>query len=562
MHFPQHAPGHQSTPPTMAPRQQTPSSSVISSTPRRHPAMARTPYAAFLPREHIYPSTAPLPQIPAFLGSPFSTKTARGRYLYDTASPSKGVMTERLSQTTFEHIGLDWLGRSEWMVDETTPVEDQSETESEQEDLPADPPRPPSRSRRGTSGSTSSMDDFSGSGTSSASLPSLGRHSGEHHIRPSIVTIWDEEKGELDDQEGDPATPGRQPFKSEKEVDGALHMSAKTARRSPGLSPLVDERSSSSSTTPHLSPLRTYFLSRGPAPKPTTVHVSSPSPAKPTRSPLSGFLPRLLSSSKKTMTNGLSSAIPRSRSPRQTVELAADSEEVMTDTEDTSSDAKDQITRRRWGSPKLRGLHGEIGNSFDSPFGSVIGLGIQASTERSVPHSLRPTTPFARSISSESSGEIDVSPSKFLSARASGGKPTPALPTTFINPVMQARRKTLAAPVQVPLKTTPAMSAVRPRPMRPTLRRGITEHRAIIDHSISTPTSDFLSVHTPFADIRPSPVAFASTGLVRKKSIAPGSDIPKFGQVSKPVKPVKSASLIKPPTLTGSSDAIAYVRAA
>ena len=262
--------GPHATPSTSGPDHQLPASSVTSTTPRRPPAMTETPHLKPLSRERaVYPFTAPLPQLPRFLGSPFSTNSARGRYMYGSASPSKGFMTERIGQNDFHQPGLEWPGQSEWIADEVEDrqTEEQSDLEIENEDVSAALPQPSSRSRRDTSGSTSSQDDFSGSGTSSASLLSLGRNSSEYHSRPSFVTIWGEEREGFHDDDA-PATPIRQLFASIEEAEDALQMSAKTARQSPGLSPLISKTASPKSPQDRV---RLYSLSFSP-----TVHPTRP----------------------------------------------------------------------------------------------------------------------------------------------------------------------------------------------------------------------------------------------------------------------------------------------
>lgn len=565
MASPDHVPEHRPPPPTKSLRQQTPIKLAMSKTPRRdNLTMTRTPYATGLPKDHVYPSTAPLPHLPTFLGSPFSTKTPRGKYVYDTTSPSKGVMTERGGQNVFEQMGLDWLGRSEWMADEANDVEERFETEIEPEHQPTVLPRRSSRSRREASGSTSSLDDFSGSGTSSASLLSLGRTSGEYHVRPNIVTIWRGEEDDLDHEDVDPATPSRQSLAVTNDTDGTLPMSAKTARQSPGLSPQSGKKTSLKSPAGQVSPVQQFHLSLSPSDCAAALYQPPPSAAKATRSPLSNFLPRLLSSAKED--NDSAKGTKTSRPPRLSAQAVRELEVVMTDTEDNGSETSHSNGRPLRGSPLHRGyIEGTENADLASSFGSGIGLGIQQSVEPAAMLPLRSlgrTTPFSRSASSESSSEIDPSPSKFLSARASAAQLSPSLSTAFTPPIILTRRKTMAFPAKVSTKSSPAASFARPRPVRPLVRRGITEPRAVTDHTIGTPTNGLLTVRTPFADIKPSPAAFASTGLVRKKSGVAGIDLPKFGQATEPLRPLKSLSPIKLPSLISAKDVSNPLRAA
>jgi len=112
----------------------------------------------------------------------------------------------------------------------------------------------------------------------------------------------------------------------------------------------------------------------------------------------------------------------------------------------------------------------------------------------------------------------------------------------------------MAAPLNVP-------SATRPHPARPAFSRGITEPRGVTENS-GTPTIASLSANTPFADIKPSPAAFASTGLIRKKSGTTSFKIPKFGQAVETIKPVRPTMPIALATATDPSDSLAYVKAA
>jgi mitosis inhibitor protein kinase SWE1 len=125
----------------------------------------------------------------------------------------------------------------------------------------------------------------------------------------------------------------------------------------------------------------------------------------------------------------------------------------------------------------------------------------------------------------------------------------PTLPPSPLShptaPVLLTRRKTLAIQHKITPKTHPRK--------RPGLRRGITEPGKPADlHRLNVPTPGTSTpVAAMFADVKPSPAAFASTGLVKKKSILPGLEIPKFGEINSapvkrnaqpmsPVEPVKS----------------------
>ena len=235
----------------------------------------------------------------------------------------------------------------------------------------------------------------------------------------------------------------------------------------------------------------------------------------------------------------------------------------MTDSEDTASDSTNRRRRPPWGNRKPRVLTGATEESrSDAAFGSGIGLGISRTDEMAIPYPLRSTTPFSRSVSSESSSDIDPSPSRFLSARALAAKASPSLPNSSTNPHIQARRQTMVAPIIAPFRGSPASSTMRLRPVRPVLRRGVTEPRAASDAGTGIPSNGFLSVHTPFADIKPSPAAFASTGLLKKKSGIAVFGIPKFCQTIEATNPHNPVSSAEASVAVDPKEFSAYVRAA
>ena len=503
-----------------------------------------TPFGAALPKDHVYPSTAPLPQLSSFLGSPFSSRTARGGYNYRVISPSKGAMTERIAQDGFDKPRLDW-DRSEWMVGEALGLAVQTEDDEEKETA-LEIPQQSSRLRRETSGSTSSMEDYSGSAASSTSLLSLGRSSGELQNRPTFVTIWGEGPGMGSDgeEEEDPSTPSRQLFSISSDfTDNALRMSIKTADPSPGMSPLIGRSGNSNKSVldGEVSPLQAFLMSATPSNKFPTPEDCSPSPVKP-RSPLASFFPRLLSSTKGRK----GETTPKNMSPR----------------EQHSSLELETINKSGQVTP-LHGLGLTVSpNSCPPPYqpfgfpqfdeSSGVGLGV-GPLVRSVDR----RSPFARSVSTISS-EIDPSPSRPPSYKYSSGdsststlystlSASPLAPpkvSTLIN-----RRKSLAIQNPNKAKLTPII-AVKSRHTRPLLRRGITEPDACSKLLSPAHTETSTPVSALFGDVKPSPAAFASTGLVKKKSAIPGLEIPKFGgdsepskrvgPVPSPVKPVRS----------------------
>ena len=478
----------------------------------------------------------------------------RGRYLYDSASPSRGVMTERLGQGgTFEKV--DFMEASECMKDDTYLFGQQSDI-----DLKGDMggfPRRSSMARRDTSGSTSSLDELSGSGTSSASLLSLGRSSLEHNVRPSMVTIWTEEKDDPDEEGLDPETPSRHHFSLTRAGDRALQLSGKTACQSPGKSPLNGKTDAYRNAPNHEHLLPLAMLS----PISTARSGASPSPAKEARSPLTKLFPRLLASTNKSKAANLELASPRIRGSRQDLDELKSNEEMIIGAEGIETPARSSRLYASW---KKDRRHEKTLLRNDSSPQNGIGLGIRRSSDNGLNSSkltMDRTVSFARSCSSESSGDIDASPSRFLSARASIGREFLDLPAPISNSILQGRRKSLAGPTKPPTEMTPITGGSRSRPTRPALRRGITEPGNAIAQSKGTPNA-FLSVHTPFADIKPSPAAFASTGLLKKKSRNTGFIIPQFGEAIAPANSTKSTASINAPGITPMPEGSSLIKVA
>ncbi|WVF67603.1 hypothetical protein IAT40_002361 [Kwoniella sp. CBS 6097] len=565
------------TPPTSTPAVGPNSSARPARTPRSksHFGPERTPFTAGLPKDYTYPSTAPLPHLSSFLGSPFSGKTARGRYVYhnngnspsvDAAGAGKGPrpMTEQLGfghgHETFDQPGLEWLESNDGLprsrkhnvaLDEDRP-------------LPEGLPQSSSRIRRGTNGSTSSMDELSGSGASTASLLSLARNSIDHLSRPNIITAWDEDPAYTGVDEHDNPTPSRQLFAKPAPEHG-LHMSKKLGRASTLPTPVAANTSTLQSPLPRSQNARLLNSFVLPDSTPitdskTSKHLDSASSTteKTGRSPLSTFLPRLLSSKKKNASMR-EQVMQRVASGQDVVE----DEDVMTDTEESSS---------RTGTLRGRGKNGKDrprltpswnpmeGGDHEASIGLGIGLGIRRGPLESIIRgNAEKSIDLARSLSSESSGDINISPSRPLSNKGSTSmfvKPSiPFSPTSSAlakgqsKSAFHIRRKSITGNVlHKPFApgsgaTSPIKTAPRPPKARPLLRRGITA-------PAETPyNASFLSAdsafHTPtavlFGDVKPSPAAFASTGLVKKKSSIHGVEIPKFGAGvdSEPVGEIK-----------------------
>ncbi|WWC93348.1 hypothetical protein V866_000182 [Kwoniella sp. B9012] len=547
--------GHSVTPPIPTQTYLT-SPAQRSHTPRSrsHVGPSKTPFVAALAKDHTYPSTAPLPPISSFLGSPFSTKNARGRYMYQNVSPSHNAtnrtMTERIGagRESFDEPGLEWLGPSDGL-----PLPSRRGSKEGRTGLVEGLPKPHSgRLRRGTSGSTSSIDELSGSGASTASLLSLARNSIEHHSRPNIITVWDERSQCLEEEEEESSTPSRQLFAKTNEYL-PLQISTKV-NRTAYQHPVRKEKSTARTSLPRSSgglTLQSFIISNSPIGKGPDEKNAPVSPQKTGKSPLSTFLPRLLSSRKVSLQS------LRRKSPGMDV---VDDEDIMTDTEDGSSlkgslRGKSKTVWSRTKSITINSARNPMeGGDHEPSLGVGIGLGIRRGPLGSVMRgSAEKSIDLARSLSSDSSGDIETSPSRPLSNRGSM--------SLFVNPSLPLSPSTTASLNKVPSKSTfltrrksvngqtsgtPSTVASGPRPAkaRPLLRRGITAP-ADSPYNASNLLSADSALHTPthilFGDIKPSPAAFASTGLVKKKSGIQGVEIPKFGggTDSEPVGEIK-----------------------
>lgn len=375
-----------------------------------------------------------------------------------------------------------------------------------------------SRLRRDTSGSTSSIDDWSGSATSSTSLRSLARNSSEYHHRPNFVTIRGE-FGDYDlDEEDEPETPSRRLFpSSETAAEHILEMPSKGCTPSPGTSPLVG-RSGSSKTAieKEISPLQAFLMARTPSDG-THRSGTSPSPAK---SPLS-FLPRLLSSTKSAFKREPNSPLCRNQSVRA-LDFASIKKEPQLQHVESLKSARSGVVKASKDTTRHQGP-----------------LGYTAPTNQNQ------AARFLQSPSSDSND--DISPSKPPVTNTSNPS-TLSTSTNSQSPLgparaaVIARRKTIIGNNNK--KSAPATIAAR-KPIRPQMRRGVTEPNPYL---LSPGYATMMTPPTLFADVRPSPAAFASTGLVKKKSNIPGLEIPRFGEsepkrakpIISPVKPVKS----------------------
>ena len=382
--------------------------------------------------------------------------------------------------------------------------------------------------------STSSMNDSCESGTSSSSLTSLGRSSGEQP-RPYNINIWGEMGPCVRQQEDDDnqATPSRRLFSlpSVSAVATHLEMSIKT-KQSPSTSPLVAKGRAG-----HRSPLQVFFM-HSPAPTRPSPPAHTPTPPATTRVSKTSFnslLPRLVSSRKVTATkqDGRSQSCFTSPSnPLIDLSGAYMDSSIIRSGGGTASAPQSRLPTSKSRRNLFQGVYSTTTSTDGRPD--------------------RPTVSFDRSLTSEASqgSEPDTSPSRsarkfnlgtsVTSSTSASTETTASSTDSPIEPAraaLLARRKTLAShPLQSADKASDRTSS---RPSRPSLRRGITDPKMEQKKRI---VADLLSpeklVTTPvsvlFGDEKPSPAAFASTGLVKKRSMTPGSEIPRFGD-SEPI---------------------------
>lgn len=479
--------GSESTPVTELPghRKFTPGPSQTPlRSPRRRARQFQTPLA--LQIDHVYPSTAPLPHISAFLGSPFSTKTIRDNSQYDSGLPGQRVQSVPIVQGNIGQMEFDWH-------DGELPNPDDDELAVKFSSLSNK-----ARRRRDTFSSNSSMDDFSGSGTSSASLLSLGRRSEDLQHATCPVTIWVEEgpSGTME-KEADPATTSRTCY-----VGDALEVSGKTAQPIPGVTQIVFKAYPTCDRTVHPAPdLPTSFGPEDLRHTPSSTPFRSPEP-------LMSLVPRLFASADRPIPS--SRRTEKSRSPRRPSRMSKQ--------EETRPTVWRQATAGFSMPIRMRDTAGSVNPGSSLALG--LGLGIRDDNQSlfsSVNRPLPETIGLSCSLSSESSADFDHSPSKSLSTRITSADPATGssmLPRRIINQAKHLSGRSSASPEgywQSPLPTNASND-------HSTLRRLTAPSLATVP-SYLTPQA---ALHTPppalFADIKPSPAAFVSTGLIKKRS--------------------------------------------
>ncbi|KAL1407790.1 mitosis inhibitor protein kinase swe1 [Vanrija albida] len=458
-------------------------------TPRRWPHMRKlsTP-AAPNGRELSYPHTAPMPVIHSLLGSPFHSKSRA--YPYELHSPTwvaRPMGTEPLGQ---EDQDADWHAE-EWI-----------------EEADALPELQPTRPRPVSSTfSHSSFDDFSGSCTSASSLFSSQRHSlSAIPTRPSVVSIWGEEDGEF----APPATPNRTtslPRDTLLSPSRGLHLS-------PGeTSPLRSKRAPSPvhAVCGGESPIaRTFAMGRPPSTQPppverkrSTAERRTPSgSASLSRSPLSSFLPRLIKSAQK--------APVRSDDGFGTF-----------------------LNGEQSGALSLRRTSEPHDHSEDAYATFLARCGGDRATQSDLSHHQPWESPLPSSEPNEL--ELELSPLRPMNGRTgftslparstSSQSEPPLLPSAPLLSFKNRFEKRASGSTPKAIKATPVRSLSARVPAvttRPNIRRGGTDPSFRPEPTqLATPVAQL------FGDDKPSPAAFASTGLVKKR----GSRLsfPRFG---------------------------------
>ncbi|WVR09388.1 hypothetical protein IAU60_006455 [Kwoniella sp. DSM 27419] len=530
------------TPPAVSHTSTSPSRKTRTPRTNGHFGPIRTPFGGALPKDHSYPATAPLPQLSSLLGSPFSGKTTRGRYVYCSASPSQHAQREasnpsgenQFGYSSADYQDLEWLER-----DEGLPQHDQTRYSALFDSITPLPDGLPNglvRLRRGTNGSTSSMDELSGSGASTASLLSLARNSIEQHSRPSIITAWDGESPGVTEEDEDEPTPNRQLFT--KPLDQHILQSARKDANQVSDSPALAFKLPAQPAMPRSQSTRVLqSLTDNQPHRKSDLNPKAADSGRPRKSPLANLLPRLLSSKKKTPTG----TDQNRATGRFTIDLTQDQDDdILTDTEAGSPSSFTYRGKVKNGWQRTKSSASSVSNDErDKHVPLEEGIRVEAES------TARPGFDLARSFSSDSSGEVDRSPSRPLSHKGSTSMfATPSVPYSPTSTALlgnaskstyHARRKSITTGQTLPrpIAESPTSAANRSTSRaRPFLRRGLTAPAAQTPSNPSFLSADS-AFYTPtaalFGDIKPSPAAFASTGLVKKKSAVHGIEIPRFG---------------------------------
>lgn len=449
-----------------------PTPSTVTDTPRRLPHMRRMNTPAPLARELTYPNTAPMPVIHSLLGSPFNTKS---RYPYDSRSPSWAARGPKEPQG----LVVQWQDTAEWM-------EDNENTTLSPGQLRARP--------------SSSSDEGSEGCASASSFLSSERYAAKQSMRQT-VGIWDDEPNLFGDADHhNPATPNRQLFAPKGKG------SAFSARvLSPVLTPPFPTRILPGSSSEEDSPVQPFRLARMPSPN---LGASTSADPIPMRSPSAGsFLPRRVNSARRAVDS-------RQRGTTRGVTY---------DGFLSVSDAP-LLGQRRTSEPNSH----STGDAFAAFLARCGGERATQSELCSTNH--RRGSPQPPDLSSEPNDlDLDLSPLRSL-ARSTvpslPNRPLPAgLPSSPSAPTLGLRSRLDKRNGVTPkaVKATPTRSQSARIPPRPKIHRGVTDSSV---PTFGTPVSQL------FGDDKPSPAAFASTGLMKKKGGRMMS-LPRFQQMVK-----------------------------
>lgn len=445
---------------------------ILIQTPKRISSLRRIKTPAPLDTSGIqqFPCTEPMPVIHSLLGSPFNT-TRPQLYPYELASPTviaKGGYSVQ-EEGVAEQNGTD-------RVPEWSP-EWRENKDVLPELLGAGAGSPSMLQARNNS---CASDD--GSWTSSSSFFSSTRQASSS-ARPTYVSIWGDE-GKFGDEHHDLSTPNRKLFSQSHTAHTRPHSSSSNPP-----SPLTSQTllASPPSSFEHFT---TAPLTRIVTASPTTDRNGG---ALLSRSPISGYLPRMTSSARK-----------------------ADERSDMLPFENMLElDAKTIMSQRRISEP--------LQHSSADAFAAFLARcgGDRATRSDASAHGHGPVSPPAAFPSSEGD-DFELSPLRTVSNRVATQTasvkrdkvPTFApSPSSSLQSIKTRLDKLKNSPrngnAGGPSRSQSTRVTASARAVRPDLRRGVTEPRAV--PQIGTPVSQL------FGDDKPSPAAFASTGLVKKK---------------------------------------------
>lgn len=472
-----------STPPALFETTQTNIPSA--QTPRRVHSLRRANTPAHLKTDNLQqppPHTAPMPVIHSLLGSPFAT-TRPQLYPYELASPTwiaHGGTDDTRGQVVSQAHGFS----PEWRPDKDTLPElfGASSTTS--------PGFVPGRNN------SCASDD--GSCTSASSFFSSGRVP-TVHSRPSFVTIWGDDADTADhDDDHHPSTPNRKLFVGTGNLDDSLLMSSTRHDRSSGTS---------------TSPLTGQRVPRSPS---TSSYAYDHSPTRPLV-PLS----RIVTAAPAENCMGVDfGAEDLDHRMGGSARKAASQAPLPMD----NNNNKAILNQRRISEP----VQHSSGDSF-AAFLARCG-GERATRSDASPHGRERSTPPPMPRSDADEDELSplraIRPPAFPAtaphSKPPGFAPSPSTSLQSIKTRLD-RLKGTPKTTSGPTRSQSTRVSASARAARPTLRRGVTEPQAV--PQVGTPVSQL------FGDDKPSPAAFASAGLVKKRGGR--FSLPRFQDITK-----------------------------